>query len=89
LNFSRHGILIIRLKIILTMKPQLLLISALISIFVLSLSSCGNGGNADYDGNKSIEGHADPANTGGKLGGSQDPSDRMKDRDKDSTRRDK
>ncbi|MCW3104792.1 MAG: hypothetical protein JWO09_3232 [Bacteroidetes bacterium] len=38
-------------------------------LIALSFAAC-KGGNADKDGNKSIEGSADPANTGGKLGGS-------------------
>ena len=38
-------------------------------LLAFSLAAC-NGGKADRDGNKSIEGAADPANTGGKLGGS-------------------
>ncbi|HEX8516497.1 MAG TPA: hypothetical protein VF868_09885 [Bacteroidia bacterium] len=42
----------------------------------LIFASCGNGGNADSDGHKSIEGHADPANTGGTIGGSNSHAER-------------
>jgi hypothetical protein len=38
-------------------------------VLAFSLTAC-SGGNAGKDGNRSIEGSADPANTGGKLGGS-------------------
>lgn len=34
---------------------------------VISLNACS--GNSEQDGKKSIEGHNDPANTGGKLSG--------------------
>ena len=40
------------------------------------LNAC-NGGKSDADGHKDIEGRADPANTGGKLGGSQSHEERI------------
>lgn len=54
----------------------------LLSVTVITaLAACGGGGEAGSDGHKSIEGHNDPANTGGTWGGSQSPSDRMKTKD--------
>jgi hypothetical protein len=48
----------------------------LLMFFVtVGLTSC-DGGKSDTDGNKDIEGNADPANTGGKLGGSQSEVER-------------
>jgi hypothetical protein len=41
------------------------------SALLLSFDAC-KGGKSDKDGNKSIEGHSDPANTGGKLSGDHD-----------------
>lgn len=52
----------------------------LISCFTICLFfSCDNPGKEDHDGHKDLEGAADPANMGGKLGGSQSPLDRQKD----------
>jgi hypothetical protein len=50
------------------------------AITLLVLNSC-NGGKSDTDGHKDIEGKADPANTGGKLGGSQSEDERMRHKD--------
>jgi hypothetical protein len=58
---------------------------ALISFF----AACDTGGESDFDGRKSIEGHSDPANTGGTWGGSQSPEDRMKNKDTTSTVKEK
>jgi hypothetical protein len=57
------------------MKKLNLLCSCLALVAASTISSCT--GNEENDGNKSLEGEADPANTGGKLGGSQDPADRI------------
>jgi hypothetical protein len=49
------------------MKAQLKCL-LLFTAVLLSFNAC-QGGKSDKDGNKSIEGHSDPANTGGKLSG--------------------
>ena len=48
------------------MRLRNIMICSIISGMV-ALSACN--GKADKDGNKSIEGHNDPANTGGSLSG--------------------
>ncbi|MDF2435891.1 MAG: hypothetical protein K0Q95_267 [Bacteroidota bacterium] len=50
------------------MKVKILFKCTLVCITLFSLNAC-NGGEADSDGNKRIEGYSDPANTGGKLSG--------------------
>jgi len=47
-------------------------------VLALALSACN--GNSEHDGFKSLEGSADPANDGGKLGGEHaaTPADTMK-----------
>lgn len=49
----------------------------LLFVVIVGATSC-DGGKADSDGHKDIEGNADPANTGGKLGGSQSHAERAK-----------
>jgi hypothetical protein len=66
------------------MKKSYIKYLILPSLVIFSLSACDGGGEADFDGFKSLEGRADPANTGGKWGGSQAPVKRLK--LKDSTR---
>lgn len=48
-------------------------------IMVYFTIACNNPGKEDRDGHKDLEGAADPANMGGKLGGSQSLLDRQKD----------
>lgn len=63
------------------------LINRLLSVMLLGalgFTSC-DGGKADTDGHKDIEGNADPANTGGKLGGSQSEAERAKGMDSVNT----
>ncbi|MCE3278468.1 MAG: hypothetical protein K0S44_659 [Bacteroidetes bacterium] len=52
-------------------------LSLLLLVAAIGLTSCDTG-KSDTDGNKDIEGKADPANTGGALGGSQSEAERAK-----------
>jgi hypothetical protein len=56
------------------MKRSSLRIILFSGLLALSFAACNGGGNAGHDGNKSMEGAADPDNTGGKLGGSDAPA---------------
>jgi hypothetical protein len=58
---------IIKFKLMKTIFLKCFMLSFFILLFI---SSCESG-KADKDGNKSLEGPADPANRGGKLGGPQ------------------
>lgn len=57
------------------MKKQLIKLNLVFAILLVTAAGCDNGGKADRDGNKSIEGSADPVNNGGKLGGSESKKD--------------
>lgn len=60
------------------MRKKLFKFNLLFCILIpLAFIGC-NGGKADRDGNKSIEGSADPVNNGGKLGGSESKKDDIK-----------
>jgi hypothetical protein len=64
-----------------TSSIKLLFISGLITLFLSACTNDYDKVHEETDGKKSLEGDADPANTGGKLGGSQSPAERIKARD--------
>jgi hypothetical protein len=70
------------------MKLKLINTLALMLLFAATgLTSCDHG-KSDTDGIKDIEGKADPANTGGTLGGSQSEAERAKNIDTVKTSKD-
>jgi hypothetical protein len=69
------------------MKSAPIKLFTLLAASLFIIAACENTGKGEFDGHKSIEGKSDPANTGGKLGGSQAETDRMN--DKDSVKQDR